>query len=155
MARVYAKKEITWNTNEQGCHLCTSHYLRPDGYIGYELNGKSIRLHRVIWMKLYGEIPEGLMVCHKCDNRNCINPDHLFLGTHTDNMRDMASKGRTGTRRGTDNNQNKLTEDQVRAIRLDHRPQTEIAKDYGVTNQAIHLIKKRKNWRWLDQCAQV
>jgi hypothetical protein len=59
-----------------------------------KINGKSMGSHRAAWIRLYGEIPAGLVVCHKCDNGLCINTDHLFLGTYTDNMRDCIEKGR-------------------------------------------------------------
>ena len=68
----------------------------PDsfGYGQIEINGASYRTHRLSWMIHRGEITKGLVVCHRCDTPACVNPDHLFLGTHGDNVRDMHKKGR-------------------------------------------------------------
>lgn len=64
------------------------------GYGKQSYHGKLMLAHRVAWIKKYGEIPVGLIICHKCDNPACVNTDHLFLGTHQDNMRDCRDKGR-------------------------------------------------------------
>lgn len=68
--------------------------LDSGGYGIVSYLGKLTQAHRLSWFFTNGEIPEGLLVCHKCDNRRCCNPDHLFLGTHKDNMQDMIKKGR-------------------------------------------------------------
>jgi len=78
--------------NEKGCHEYNG--LLQDGYGRFKVLGKPELVHRFIWKSLKGDIPEGLCVLHKCDNRKCVNPDHLFLGTNYDNIQDKMSKGR-------------------------------------------------------------
>ncbi len=114
---------------------------------------KKWRAHRLAWTVLVGPIPEGQYVLHHCDNPPCVNTDHLFLGTHADNMADKVAKGRqargeslAAKRRGAANGRAKLTEDDVRAIRADTRLLREIAEDYGIVNQQVSMIKSRQKW---------
>src|ERR1043166_3727803 len=76
---------------KSGCRLWTR-ALNPAGYGIIRVEDKAMLAHRVAWSAKHGPIPPGFSVCHRCDVRNCINPDHLFLGTHKENMVDMKTK---------------------------------------------------------------
>ena len=105
--------------------------------------------HRVAWWLTHGAVPEGMCVCHHCDNPGCVNPAHLFLGTPTDNIADMVLKDRQYRPKGENNSNAKLTEEDVRAIRREHATTTqrELARKYGVHNATISLIVRRQIWR--------
>lgn len=121
------------------------------GYGIFKLNNKSYRAPRFAWRLLIGEVPSGLFVLHSCDNRACVNPDHLFLGTHDDNMLDMVQKGRaTGCPlRGEEASNAKLTNDQVLAIRakkeagMTYRP---LCRLFGITYNTAWCIVNRRTW---------
>lgn len=145
-----ACKEIEWVKNTSGCYICTSHKSNTKGYPQKWFQGKHEPVSRIIWILERGKIPEGLCVLHKCDNPGCIRIDHLFIGTHADNTRDMLLKGRqshkTGAR-GENHRSHKLTWEQVKIIRADTRLQRIIALEYNVTSAAISCIKRNKTWR--------
>lgn len=119
-----------------------------NGYGNIRLDGGKTGLaHRAAWISAYGEIPEGLFVCHHCDVRHCVNPSHLFLGTNTDNMRDASTKGRTN--QGSRQWMAKLNEDDIAAIRILLAVgvlQRVIAEDFGVTQSLISMIKTGTIW---------
>lgn len=109
------------------------------------------RAHRIAWIQECGTIPDGMSVLHRCDNRLCCNPEHLFLGTHQDNMSDMKSKGRGGVRskpvnQGSSNPMARLTPDQVQAIRLDARHWSEVSEAFGISRRMVYNIQSGKSW---------
>lgn len=122
------------------------------GYGAVWVSGKTLSAHTVSYELHKGPVPKGLCVLHSCDNKLCINPDHLFLGTVQDNKKDEVSKDRHA--KGQAQGNSKLTEFDIIQIRNLIKEQkhslNEIGKLYGVTGEAIGLIKSRKNWGWLQ-----
>lgn len=88
------------------------------------------------------------MVCHKCDVPSCVEPSHLFVGTHADNMRDMVSKRRSPNNSGTKNPMSRLSEEDVRAIRADTRSSWVIGPEYGITPRQARRIRSRQYRGW-------
>lgn len=135
-------------------------YIRPAGYgqVGIPRTRRTIDAHRASWIIHNGLIPDGLFVCHHCDNKACVRPDHLFLGTNLDNLRDAAKKGiiKRTRARGERSGNCKLTDAQVAEIRRRHRvvhparrtgsSSSELAAEFGVTPQYVGQIVSRK-WR--------
>lgn len=117
------------------------------GYGSLTTKGRTIRAHRLSWEISYGPIPRGMLVCHKCDNRVCVNPKHLFLGTHRDNTQDAVAKLRTAA--GESHGRSKLTEEDVRELRrrAKYEKHTPLAKEFGITYKHLWRIIKRKEWR--------
>jgi hypothetical protein len=140
-----------------------------NGYGVYTVQKKNIYAHRFVWSFINGEIPKGMVVCHRCDNPSCVNPKHLFIGTQKENLSDMKNKGRSAVGpkhrskkhpelvlHGEQIGNSKLTEEQVRKIREEYRPGkpgvksetslTGIAKKYGVAFQTISKIINNRRW---------
>ena len=80
--------------DSSGCWLWTGYIDKTNGYGCITIKRKTKKVHRVSWELVNGSIPKGMCICHHCDVRNCINPKHLFLGTHADNRKDCVKKGR-------------------------------------------------------------
>ncbi len=102
--------------------------------------------HRVSWELHNGPIPDGLCVCHHCDNPSCVNPHHLFVGTQYDNIQDMLAKGRgnKGKHPCPHTRVRKLTDDAVRSIRTDGRPAHIVAFEHGIAESTVYNIKARR-----------
>jgi hypothetical protein len=128
-----------------GCWLWTR-AAHPSGYgaVSYKLFGDEQYAHRWSWILYRGPIPDGAYVLHKCDVKCCVNPDHLFLGSHDDNMADMRAKKRGAI--GDKHGRSKLTTAQIISIRSDPRRNCEIAKAYGLSRPYVSNIRRRKCW---------
>jgi hypothetical protein len=131
-----------------GCWLWRGMVV-PTGYGMVRFERKMYPAHRLAWKFFRGEIAPGLVVCHKCDVRACVNPDHLFLGTMKDNIQDMKEKGRSP--HGDQHSRSKLTEKNVRRIKTmlaeGHMRVSEIARAFGVTHATIDCINRGTSWR--------
>jgi hypothetical protein len=114
------------------------------GYGRMRHKGVNTHAHRVSYKLYRGEIPRDMLVCHKCDNPSCVNPEHLFIGSHKDNMEDRQTKQRQA--KGEKIGLSKLTNEQVRKIRVDNRSTRKIARDYGVHHSQIARIKTHEAW---------
>lgn len=154
------------------CWLWTG-FIAPSGYARFTLRHAKNQYtrgtaHRASWLLHRGEIPSGMMVCHTCDVRHCVNPEHLFIGSAQDNTDDMMRKGRrvapsTANRmrgdnhtsrtnperlkRGTDHHHAKITENEVLIIRASALKGVELAKIYGLAPVTVSRIRRRMIWR--------
>jgi hypothetical protein len=119
------------------------------GYGSFRFEGKVSLAHRVSHILNIGPIPDGMLVIHSCDNPSCVNPSHLSLGTHQDNMDDMAEKGRTRHPVGISHHRTTITEDDVREIRrlvATGHTQTRVAGLYGLAPVTVWSITSRRTW---------
>ncbi len=131
--------------------------ISPNGYGRIQEGGKGtahLGAHRVSYEMHKGPIPEGMVVMHSCDNRRCVNPAHLSVGTHSENTRDAVQKGRwhhkPPCKKGESHSQAKLTEDMIREIRAcpkDKVPGHVLAAKYGVRATTINAIRRGKSWK--------
>lgn len=150
---VIARFDAKWVT-EPGtcCHIWTA-ARDPRGYGRFRINGRkgdTYFSHRLAWEWAHKQSADGLVVRHRCDNPPCVNPDHLEIGAHADNVRDRMDRGRSVYVRGDDNGKSKLTEKEVREIKklLETDMMTiDIAERYGRHPCTICDIKKGRTWR--------
>jgi hypothetical protein len=127
---------------------------KPDGRYGhFSVNGKTVKAHRWFYEFIHEPIPEELLVRHKCDNPQCVNPDHLETGTASQNTQDMHKRGRGADRRGIKHPLVKLTEADVREIRrlkACGHTETFLSMRYGVGRSQIGKIVHRINWKHIE-----
>lgn len=144
------------------CWLWTWKFDRY-GYGRLWFRGKGTPAHQIAWILTYGPIPPGMCVCHTCDVRACVRPDHLWLGTQSENTMDRHHKGRDSKgpepgaaylARGEASGRSKLTETQVREIRARYVKGVVTARflaaEYGVSHNQILFIVRRVSWNHLD-----
>lgn len=124
-----------------GCLISRYRSLNTNGYPQMRLSGRTRKASRIVFEAATRTDPSGLWVLHRCDNRRCVNPSHLFLGTAKDNALDMIEKGR-------DTKLSKLTVAQVASIRSERNlPQAELAHKYGVSQSTVSRVTRGRTWR--------
>ena len=130
---------------ECGCWIWMNS-LAGNGYGTIKTGVKSERAHRVSWQLHKGDIPQDMHVLHRCDVPCCVNPDHLWLGTHAQNMLDRDDKGRRTPPRGSAHTLAKLNAEQVAIIyRASGKSLRQLARHFGVTKTLIYLIRSGKH----------
>jgi hypothetical protein len=146
--RLNAKSKIN---NETGCIEWTGTINPQTGYGGIRFNGKKFSCHRVSWEINNNKSANGKVIMHLCDNKKCINPNHLIVGTQTDNMKDKVTKNRQ--LKGEQVYGSKLTEKDVKNIIILNRKgksQSELGRMYNITASAIGNICRRKRWKHVE-----
>lgn len=132
---------------ESGCWFWMGAIHKKSGYGAFSIRNANYLAHRLAFTLFKGPIPEGMQVLHHCDIRCCVNPAHLFLGTHQDNMDDMVNKCRKAIGSRV---HNKLNDDSVREIRSSTERQQALASKHGVTQAMVSCVKLRKSWKHLN-----
>jgi hypothetical protein len=121
--------------------------IRRDGYGKFNVNNTTrLAAHRVSYMLFVGPIPQGQWVLHRCDNRSCVRPDHLFVGTHADNMKDKSAKGRATTKYAPTKINMQIASD-IRALLSNGTSKYEIERRYGLSRPTIRKIERNEIWR--------
>jgi len=146
--------KVDKSSGDDACWNWTA-YIGDSGYGQFGVDGKLTKSHRLAWELVNGNIPPGLWVLHKCDNRKCCNPSHLFLGTPTDNARDMISKGRRRpdiySYPGESHTLHKLTDREVLRIRdlyaAGGTSHTKLANEFHISKSQVKRIIDWESWR--------
>ena len=150
--KIKRKYDIQKNKIVLGCWECISHRQDNYGYPGFHFKNKMIKMHRFMYC-LFNEIKnideiKGKIIRHDCDNRICSNPNHLKIGTHKQNMKDMVDRNRS--LQGEKNYFSKLTEIDILYIRESEMELSYLSNMYGVNKNTIRRIKKRQLWKHIE-----
>lgn len=142
------RKPITWEVEENGCHIVTSHARRPNGYPYIQRGGKQKPIHRYTYEQRYGELESSsIVIRHSCDNPACINIDHLSKGTQQDNMNDKVDRNRQT--KGEDAGKAVITEQEAKLIKYFYEGWThdEIASQYRINRRQVSRIRNGSSWK--------
>lgn len=157
-ARAQAKIRANTIIDGNGCWIWQKSKMR-NGYGRYALGGGGVTgAHRASYEAFVGDIPIGMDVCHRCDVRPCVNPEHLFAGTRSENIRDAFQKGRMSPNKvhGSSHPSSKLQEADVTVILIRRQAgdtKSAIARDFGVTPRVITLIENGEAWKHVKRVA--
>jgi hypothetical protein len=159
-----ARRQVTLDIIKGRCRINSAtecwewtNCVQGNGYGRINVSRKSTYVHRLAYTLAKGAIPDGKDICHRCDNRRCCNPDHLFAGSRLDNMQDAKQKGRTssGAKHGSIMSpivraRSKLSMEKAKAIRMLHaegEPAKKLAQQFAVDVSNIRLVVRHKIWR--------
>ena len=136
--------KVDKSSSLDGCWLWTG-AKSPLGYGKFYLPDGTTQAHRFSWTLVNGPVPHGMYICHHCDNPPCVNPNHLFIGDHYDNMADMSIKGRS--QHGEKQWNSKLSASDVIEIFKSTDLQRTVAERYGITQGTVSSIKSGAKWK--------
>lgn len=149
------RKPIEFYVDDNGCYICTSHFVNPYGYsVGRDKNGTQGHLHRILYIERFGSVPSNIVIRHKCNNPRCINVDHLCPGTRADNTADsvLAGTHKNPILYGEDNAATKISKTIVHQIhKMKHiqgLSQSQIVKHLNgkITQPEVSMILSGKRW---------
>jgi len=142
-----------YQIDSNGCWIFGGYHDKNGYGVFTHGRGKQLRAHRASFEFHHGGLNAEMLVCHSCDNPSCINPNHLFTGTHKDNTQDMIKKGRMANQKGSKHPSAKLNEEQIYFIknqRLRGEKLKDIAIQFNVSFQAISSICRGKSWNHIN-----
>ena len=147
MSGISKPRAIEWEEKPNGCWECTSHRAQPNNYPQVTRDGKVQTSSHFVYEECFEEVPKGMVVCHKCDNPLCINPEHLYMGTYSQNLWDRV---RTNSfPNGENAGAHKLTSKDVTDIRREYKRGMgrKLGRKYEVDSSTITRIANNRRWR--------